>query len=200
MLTNRWVDSVELEQAVLALDRIPMIVGDWEGRALTLDPRHVKRAEIGGYVHRMYTNRRDGASVAVLLVCGRPGPVSVHSPEVCYGGAGYALSRSPTTSLVRSAGSPEPAEFWVGKFVKQGSTLPENIHVLCSWKKPNGTWTAPANPRLTFAGSSVLYKIYVVRTATSDSNSAPDDPSVELIERLLPVLDNALTPTGGARS
>ena len=51
--------------------------------------RTMARAGIKGCVYRRYRNPRTGESVSVLLVCGRGGPISVHTPDVCYAGAGY---------------------------------------------------------------------------------------------------------------
>ena len=43
-------------------------------------------AELEGWLARRYLHRRTGVVVHVLLLCGRPGPLSVHTPEVCYYG------------------------------------------------------------------------------------------------------------------
>ena len=42
-----------------------------------------------GYLLRTYTHRISGETFQVLLVCGKPGPTSLHPPDVCYQGAGY---------------------------------------------------------------------------------------------------------------
>src|SRR3954451_18636542 len=94
--TLRWSKSHAVEAAVARLEGVPTAVGDWNGQELALDPRQLTMAEIAGHVTRRYVNRRSGAAVTVLLVCGRPGPISVHTPDICYAGAGYELAGPPT--------------------------------------------------------------------------------------------------------
>src|SRR5690348_2531079 len=93
--TGRWGQPHQLEPAVARLGRVPAAVGDWEGRELPLNRQTLAVAEVAGHVSRRYQNSRTGESVLMLLVCGRPGPISVHTPDVCYEGAGYAARTAP---------------------------------------------------------------------------------------------------------
>src|SRR5262245_29906799 len=87
--TNRWAGSDGLAQAAARLEQVPLTLGDWDGRPLEVNPREAALTEAAGYVHRQYVNRRTGSVVSVALLCGRAGPISVHTPEVCYAGAGF---------------------------------------------------------------------------------------------------------------
>ena len=89
--TDRWVVSKEPGAAAANLIRLPMTIGDWEGQAINVKSSRSGQRQLGGIMRR-YTNRLDGTTVSILLVCGRPGPVSVHTPDVCYDGAGYDLA------------------------------------------------------------------------------------------------------------
>src|SRR5947209_1965401 len=89
---NRWSSPEALQRATARMAEVPMTLGDWDGQAGELDARQLAVADVSGHLLRRYVNRRNGAVVTVLLLCGRPGPVSVHRPEVCYGGAGYELA------------------------------------------------------------------------------------------------------------
>src|SRR5436190_11210209 len=82
--TERWHQSHAAEEAGARLSSIPPAVGDWESREEQLDPRQVVKAELTGSLVRHYTNRSTGVTVTVMLVCGRPGPISVHTPDVCF--------------------------------------------------------------------------------------------------------------------
>ena len=53
--------------------------------------------------------------VGVLLLCGRPGPVSVHTPDLCFPGAGFQEAGEPTRCPI--PGSPGD-RFWVRHFRK----------------------------------------------------------------------------------
>src|SRR5262245_13740506 len=88
--TGRWGSTQALREAAARLDRVPLTLGDaWDGHPGELSDREIRIAELEGYLQRRYVHRRTGNIVSVLLVCGRPGPISVHVPEVCYAGAGF---------------------------------------------------------------------------------------------------------------
>src|SRR4051812_1387932 len=89
LLTDRWGASGQLESALAALDRVPARVGGWESKDLEDEPEDMARAGSRGCVSRRYENTRTRESVSVLLVCGRGGPITVHTPDVCYATAGY---------------------------------------------------------------------------------------------------------------
>src|SRR5687768_3625371 len=88
--TNRWAVSAELETAVTRLGDLPPTIGDWEGQKVeALDARQLEIGEIAGHAVRQYKHRRNGQVISVLVVCGRPGPIAVHTPEVCFSGGGF---------------------------------------------------------------------------------------------------------------
>src|SRR5262249_1422318 len=86
--TGRWSRSSELEAATARCKSFPLSIGQWEGEeAIPLTETEIKRAEISGYVTRQYT-RSKRSRVHVLLLCGRPGPISAYTPEICFSAAG----------------------------------------------------------------------------------------------------------------
>src|SRR5689334_18545657 len=93
--SGRWGQSDEVRQAVARLDAVPRTIGDWQGEDSPHDPRQLEVAEIQGYVSRVYTNRRTRARVSVLLVCGRPGPIAVHPPNICFTAQGFDMAAAP---------------------------------------------------------------------------------------------------------
>ena len=91
--------------AVSKLDRVPMVIGEWKGRPETVDSRDRIAAGLNGLVMRHYENSRTGGTTTLVLVCGRPGPVAVHTPEICYPGAGLELAQqSPDKISVNTDG------------------------------------------------------------------------------------------------
>jgi hypothetical protein len=191
LCTARWGQSPELAEAVARLNRIPMTLGDWGGDPLELASREQQKAGIAGYVLRRYTNRLTGTSVMLSLACGRPGPISVHTPEVCYQGIGYKPAGSPTRSSIRVPSLPRPADFWMNDFRKEDAADSAQLRIYWSWNGQAG-WGVPDNPRLAFAGAPVLYKLYVVRVTAADEDVAEKDPSVEFIHLLLPHINAVL--------
>src|ERR1700742_4693745 len=86
--SDRWGPSGQLEKALKRLDRVPIAFGDWAGEDLPFEQSDMARAGIEGTVLRRYKNPRTRESVSLLVVCGRGGPISVHTPDVCYAGSG----------------------------------------------------------------------------------------------------------------
>src|SRR5213593_3866594 len=107
---NRWGQSRAVMEASARLQDVPRTVGDWDGRAEEMDPRQARVASVAGSRIVRFVNRRTGAVLSLLIVCGRPGPVSVHTPDVCYRGSGYEEVGGPAR---QQAGPKGAAEFWV---------------------------------------------------------------------------------------
>jgi hypothetical protein len=182
-----------LARAVARLQSVPAVVGDWEGKEMKLDPRQVARAEMSGYVYRRYVNRRSQAAVTVLLVCGRPGPTSLHSPDLCYAGLGYTQAGRSARHTLPKAGASGEAAFWVGEFHKPGPT-PEPLRILWAWNA-TGAWQAPDHPRFEFGAHAALYKLYAVRELRQAGKALAEDPAVALLNELLPEIHKGLFPT-----
>src|SRR5262245_6757774 len=88
--TDRWSEDARLSEAAARLAEIPMQLGEWHGKEIEVGPGQ-KGPGVTGCVQRSYFNSRLGATVILALVNGRPGPVSTHTPEACYGASGYLV-------------------------------------------------------------------------------------------------------------
>lgn len=190
--TNRWAVSQELKTAVTRLEDFPLKVGDWDGQSQEIDARQLEIGEIAGYASYRFVNRRTGEVLSVLLVCGLPGPISVHTPDVCYRGAGYeptgAVSKRP---LEKTEGP--PAEFWAANFSKPNAGAANHLRILWAWSTGSG-WQAVDNPRAAFPGyrNAFLYKLYVVRPLARPDEALSKDASQEFLKLLLPRLQQTL--------
>ena len=191
--TDRWQTSQEPEAAAVKLDQVPMVIGDWQGEANPpLEPRVVEQAGFRGHLNRRYKNQRNGAVMSILLACGPPGPLAVHTPDICYRGAGYEALSSPARH-VESCGPPSTeAEFWKARFGKPAANMPGQLRILWSWSA-SGAWKAPSNPRLTFGGAAALYKLYVIQQVFPGDSHA-DEISSDFVRQLLPQLNKSLFP------
>jgi hypothetical protein len=196
--TNRWTPSLELEQAVARLQRVPMDLGDWHGESMELSAREIERAEIAGYLHRCYKNHRTGTEVTVLLLCGRAGPMSVHTPDICYRGAGYRMT-DPEKKMTVPVGTSATAPFWAASFIKEGPLAPSRLRIYWAWNAV-GSWDAAANPRMAFAGRSVLYKLYVVRQMTSPDERLEEELCNDFFRQALSPLAVTLFPSQASPS
>jgi hypothetical protein len=189
--TQRWTASSAIETAAVRLGRVPMTISDWRGRSLEMNREQLAMAEIAGHVARCYEDRLGRTAVTVLLVCGRPGPIAAHTPEICYPGAGYEPLEPPVRRTLRIGPSGTPAAFRHAVFAKSNTTVPTYLRILWSWTA-DGTWAAPDNPRLVFAPHRALYKLYLIRTMDTAEEPIEDDPSLAFLQTLLPELKRAL--------
>lgn len=187
--TDRWGWSAEPEASAAKLVGVRTSLGDWDMvQESSLETREQANAGIVGYLVRRYVHRQTRAEVQVFLVCGRPGQISVHTPDVCFAGAGYVFSGSPERKAdVGQAGS----EFWVAQCAKQTDTVPEPVRVFWSWNAA-GRWQAPDNPRLTFARHRALFKLYVLERLPSTQETSEKDPALDFLSQLLPELNARL--------
>jgi hypothetical protein len=191
--TDRWRTSDEPAAWAARLDNVPRSIGEWDGQDLPVESKHLQVAEATGCLARAYVHRRTGEVVSVVVVCGRPGPVSVHTPDVCYRDNGHGLVETPEKFLAAVPG--RQAEFWTARFRKGDTALPTYLRVFWSWNGGGG-WKAPANPRLEFARRPALYKLYVIRQLAQLEEAPGKDPCTEFLPLLLPELRRALFPEG----
>jgi hypothetical protein len=190
MWTNRWSVSRELEAAEARVKDVPPTFGDWEGHDLNLDPATMAEIGIDAFVYRGYVRRgSDGKDWAqILLVCGRAGPVCVHTPDVCFPSAGFRMGDKKQVAI--GAGRGKRAEFETATFVRKGgpgAAMP--LRVSWAWSA-DGAWQAPDNPRWTFGRRPALYKLYIIQPAAGPS--AGKDAGPEFVQDLLTELDRRL--------
>jgi hypothetical protein len=186
--TQRWQKSADLEAAVERLAYAPGDLGTWKAEPVEFDAEALAEAGAQGSWVRRYTDARSGASVLVILLCGRSGKMSVHQPEHCYRGAGYEMLAEPVAHTI--PGDP-PAACWTTRFRKEETTGNVQLRIFWTWFG-DGRWQAPVNPRLTFAPLPALYKLYVVHELSPQQQRLEQDPALDLLHLLLPALRQAL--------
>ncbi|MFT4558431.1 MAG: hypothetical protein ACI92S_003810 [Planctomycetaceae bacterium] len=162
LVDGRFIDTADSEQKLTrvsqSLEQLPLKCGDWVGTSLDTNPEELKVAEAAGAILRRYTHRLSGNSVTVLVLCGPPGPISVHPPTACYQARGYRLSDVPRrAALEGKAGS---HEVLTAEFTNPAGFAEDRVGITWSWST-DGQWMAPENPRLEFANESALFKLYI---------------------------------------
>lgn len=188
--TDRWGPSGQLQEATAKLDRVPPAFGDWAGEDVPYEPEDMTRAGIQRCVFRKYTNRRTREAVSVLLVCGRGGPISVHTPDVCYAASGYRQVTDATARDVTAEGETHP--FQVARFAKTEGVSPAQLEVFWAWSRDGRSWDAPDNPRVTLAQVPALYKVYVVREFLPGTRTATADVCGSFLARAIPEFGRGL--------
>ena len=181
---GRWNPSMVLQEAAARVDNVPLEIGDWKAHAEDADPGAFFQAGALSYWARSYVNPRKNTTLYVILMCGRAGRMAVHTPEVCYRGAGYEIGREPETWPVQSAAGQELGTLWTARFSK--GTAGSDLRLYWGWNA-GGLWQAPSNPRWQFGGEPFLYKLYLSHAATGNTLAAQDFMGV-----FLPQLRKAL--------
>jgi hypothetical protein len=187
LLHGYWTERFCPAQAPLdganRIKQLPLDLGDWHGEELPFKEGSAGAGVAGG-IQRRYVHRTTGKSVSIALVCGRFGPVSIHTPDVCYVCSGFAVQQPRRSG---DAGK----EFWTSNAVKKGATDETHIRIYWAWNNGHG-WKASADPRQEFAGSAVLYKLYVVREKDGPEEGLKEEPCEQFMRELLPALDDVL--------
>jgi hypothetical protein len=184
-LTDRWGGGDRVADMNPVMEQIPLVIGDWEG---TVQEDYQAPPGYRGTWVRHYKNRRTGDRVTALLMCGLPGLVSVHTPDVCYGASGYQVEK-PVRESVSLEGA-DDAMFFASNMVKSKSAEQTSLRIYWAWSAA-GAWTVADNPRLTFAGRQTLFKLYVLRDA-NEARPAPQDPCVQFLRAFLPEAQRVL--------
>lgn len=191
--SDRWGQSGQLEQALAGLPRVPAKFGDWVGEDVPYDAEDMVRAGIRGSVYRRFKNVRTGELVSVLLVCGRGGPISVHTPDVCYAGAGYRLMGTAQQREIETSDG-HKAAFSSARFGKATGVVPSHLEIYWTWSRDGVLWQAPENPRLSLARAPALFKLYVVSEVSMNERSATRDSCDRFLRQALPTIRQSLPP------
>jgi len=182
--TNRWSDAGSVHGKNL-LDGIDQPVGDWQAADyMKIDPAELPpdtRCDT-----RRFVPQRGGKVIMVSLTSGSPGTVAVHTPDVCYLGAGWKLRGAVTRQTIPQSDG-RNAAFWMADFVKTSATGSETIRVRWAWSA-DGSWVAPDYPRWVLARAPILYKLYMVHPVSDDEDLTRDDPYRKFAGELMPIL------------
>jgi hypothetical protein len=184
--TDRWGTPLEAATLVARLDRVSLLLGEWKGQDVDHDPEQL--GPVAGSLYRRYVNRRTSAVVTVFMVCGRPGPVAIHTPDVCYRAGGYEMFSLEKCSLSPATAS---GKFYTCVLRKTRSSEQHQLRIFWSWYA-GGTWRVPNNPRLAFARYGVLCKLYVLREVAGSTEPLDQDPCLDLMSQLLPELQKSI--------
>ena len=188
LYAERWQNSTAREDAIAKLPGVPMTVGAWVAEDQPTDAQEYAQAGAQGYWARMY--RKDAKEFLVILMVGRAGRMAVHTPEVCYSGAGFEIAGSPALYTARAPGGAELGSFWSANFLKPAVVTTE---LQLSWTWSDGSlWKAPKSPRTTFAGHPALYKLYLSQDVSGLGGDAGAKNRDEFLRVFLPALNEAL--------
>jgi len=184
-MSNRWGPHADSREAARRLaDPLPERVGNWVLRRETeLEEGVVKLLHCPSYISRVYEHNSTGDVVSVAVLLGPPGPISVHTPEICYSGHDYSVEATRRRATLTDS-SGEQHTFWeVG--LKANRREDGKLKVLYGWGV-GGPFQAAESPRFGFGGVTHLYK---VQLAALDVSGKEDfNPSEDFLKSFLPQL------------
>ena len=191
LFTLRWQSSEALEAAVQRVHAVPLTAGGWHATPVEVDAEAFQQARARGYWMRRYTKEDAPGPITVILMCGRPGHMSVHTPDICYRGAGYEMVGEPTQENIAFGNEGSSATFWAARFRQPTRAAGAELRIYWTWSC-DGSWQAPASPRFAFRGASYLYKLYIVHETPAGAGRDGSTPG--FLRQLLPTLDKSLFP------
>lgn len=182
MITHRWQPATRADGPETRIASIPLQLGEWDGTDGELSEAERSAAGVTHYLMRSYKNQATGDVVNVTLMCGPTGPIAVHPPTACYRGAGYQQAGETRNTVVRFEKTAHT--FAIADFYKPARSDQPQPRIYWAWST-NGHWQTPDSPRIEFASSPVLFKLYVTCERPFGSKPGPT-PADDLLKRLLP--------------
>lgn len=176
-------DPEELNHFAERLESVPKSFGVWSSEAAQVNDEQLTAAQVRSHFSRDYVNSKTGAKVNVFLVCGKTHPMAIHSPDQCYGAAGFAQG-DLTHEYVEANG--RTAELWSSHFTREINLERQGLYIVWAWAADDGAWLAPTNPRMSFSSKNALYKLYVIAAPGAESSTT------EFLKDFFPVLDKVL--------
>lgn len=191
-LSNRWGASDSLRQAGDKLVTFPEKFKSWEmTKADGLEKEAIDQLQPAGYFHRIYVNRNTGAAVSVTVLLGQSGPISVHTPEICFGSRNH--QQVGERQKIAISDKDGDNTIWKTTFRLSSVDAPmQNIYY--GWSTGEH-WIAAENPRFSYATKPFLYKIQLASQVPASKfkhNDPTNDPGFQFLTDCLPVLHSYL--------
>jgi hypothetical protein len=188
-ISQRWGYGEEMDSAAHRVNAMPLQFGPWKAEKLTkLGDGAEKMLRCAGNVVGAYRHEATGEQVSVVMMVGPAGPLSVHTPEVCYRASNYSVhGNKQQLQIVDDEGE---AHNFLSITLRENSAANRLLRVYYSWNRDQ-QWTSPESPRTTFAGAPMLYKIQVATHV--DEGGPPSDAGERFLKVALPLIKYTYT-------
>lgn len=190
-LTNRWGIQPDMKEAARRLESLPEEIEGWECIASErnehkLDDRVSEMLQCQGSVNRVYRNTKTNETISVVVLLGPSGPISVHTPEICYSSQDYRIAADRVEQKVS-----DKEDLWDLRLKAKESDA--GLRVMYGWTN-DGNWDATVEPRFAYGGRPLLYKIQLAGPVPNEK--ADQDACRDFLEAFLPVLRKHLLIPG----
>jgi Protein of unknown function (DUF3485) len=192
----------QLRVASEAISRLPESIGGWKMvKSEPLSDRVLEILHCRTHQNRTYVNHDTGDSVSFIMLVGIAGPMVAHTPEICYASSTFEVVEKARREVIRGTG--DRADTFYRVLFQSKTLTGQKQQVYYAWRPPAGHWQAPKNPRLTLAGSPLLYKIQLAtadasqtdastKSEVKDASHPTTNANQRFLADLLPVLDTVL--------
>ncbi len=188
-LSNRWGPPADMLAAAKRFEKLPKQFGQWRMNSSSKMTEHVvTMLECAGYINGSFINDHTGEQVNAFIILGPPGPVSVHTPEVCYSSRHYDIEGK--RARVKIGEGKGLDEFWA-LTLKSTDVNKDMLRVYYAWSDSEH-WNAPESPRFTYGGSGMLFKIQLAAYLPPETDIATADTCRRFLEAWLPVVNPIL--------
>jgi len=182
--SGRWGTTPAIATAEQLLGRrLPERTGNWRLRKeQELESQVLKMMSCNAYIARVYEHDQTGALVTVTVLVGPAGPISVHTPEICYSSRDYVVGRNRVKVPVDDDAG-RHHEFW-DVSLKARDSESSVQRVLYAWSTGEA-WNATAHPRFAFAGAPYLYKLQLAARSPVAAKRDDFDPCQDFLRSFL---------------
>ncbi len=174
-IQNRWGIPAKMAAAAKKLQEFPADFGPsgcWHTQSSgALGETAEKMLQCEGYFLRKCVHAQTGEVVDVALLVGPTGPISVHTPDICYSSREYSIIAEPERFAVSDPQGVEH-QFW-GMTLERREAAGDRLRVYYGWTT-GGAWGAPSQPRFSYAGRPYLYKLQVAAPLSPNDARAED--------------------------
>lgn len=182
-VSQRWGAQPDLVAAGQHLKSLPPKIGSWQlVQEDEMSESEIQMLSCAGYVNRTYIDQASGNTVTLAIYVGPSGPISVHTPEVCYSSRDYTLESERKRVDFKDSNNLEHA-LWSTTF-RSNNAVGERLRVYYGWLADD-VWTAADSPRFSFAGSPMLFKLQIAAPVPPGKSGEGDDPCQAFLQELL---------------
>jgi len=208
VMSERWADSRHCGYCASLLDNVPSKIDEWESTDNQVTEIERKGAGARGYVSRTYHHDGKDKDVGVWFIVGHARDTFRHTPDICYGGAGYAMQGDQTRyELPLEDG--KKASFFTATFTKPTAMGEVKQRVFWTWFKPDAdsgepvVWRVPegmssSDIRYEFAAAPALYKLYFTVSGAEAEAAGDESVAMDFARQFLTAVEPVLAPANGA--
>ncbi|GHT11108.1 hypothetical protein FACS1894170_04240 [Planctomycetales bacterium] len=197
-LTGRWGTPFAVNEARTVLKSLPLTIGNWEAaKEGELDKSSITMLGVqDSYITRSYKNTITQNVVHITIILGPSGRVTVHTPEICFGGKDYVKESErvsvPINIQIDNGAKIIEDSFWKVDFV--GKSLDTNNRISFYYAHSDGgPWVATKNARWEFSKHRYAYKLQAQAYSASSSEDKSTDTVKEFLNEVLPEIHAHLT-------